>query len=133
MNKTAIYSTIVVSVIASLAIFAVSSSQVEAVPPSKVACPAENVQHWLNVRFTNQATLRHDTEPDIVAVTSTLIPIPLVGSELFGADNRNEHIADRLNELGYFVDDGVVRPVESSDVAGSFVADIPFSTICAEN
>jgi len=133
MNKTAIYSTIVVSVIASLAVFAVSSSEVQAEPPSKVACPAENVQHWLNVRFNNQVALRHDTEPEIVMGTALLIPIPIVGSELFSSSNTNQLIADRLNEIGYFVAAGGVRAVESSDVSGSFSNNTPFSTICAEN
>jgi len=133
MNKTTIYSTIIASTIAVLAIFAVSSSQVEAVPPFKGACPAENVQHWLNVRFNNLVTLRHDTEPDIITNSAVVIPIPLVGSGLFSSTNMNQPIADRLNELGYFVDDGVVRPVESSDVTGSFANETPYSTICAQN
>ena len=36
--------------------------------------------------------------------------------QIIVASNLNQLVADRLNALGYFVDDSGVRPVESDDV-----------------
>jgi len=130
MNKTAIYSTIVVSVIASLAIFAVSSSQVEAVPPSKVACPAENVQHWTYMLISATTTIMHSTVPSITG--GFFLPFPTMGAEVFTFDTQLQDVADRLNELGYFVDDGGPRPVSIADIETNFATQ-GSSTICAEN
>ncbi len=133
MNKTAIYSTIVVSVIASLAVFAVSSSEVEAVPPFKGACPAENVQHWMNFFAQVANPLIHATEPDIPDDSQLYVQVSRDGSELFLPEFKQQSIADRLNELGYTQTDG--DPVESSDIGGvdTRAGFIGYSTICAEN
>jgi len=128
MNKTAIYSTIVVSVIASLAIFAVSS--VEGAPPSKVACPAENVQHWYSTSFGVANTIEHATKPSIT--DTSIVEIPSSSDEVIGGA-WSLNVPDRLNDLGYFVDDGGPRPVEQSDVTGAGLLVSGFTTICAEN
>jgi len=132
MNKTAIYSTIVVSVIAVLAVFVVSSSEVEAVPPSKVVCPAENVQHWVNLEVITNNPLQHDTEPTIPA-TRTFIPVKTSESEILFSELMTTKLADRLNELGYTQSDG--DPVDTGDIQSvAFRTNLAlYSTICAEN
>jgi len=96
MNKTAIYSTIVVSVIASLAVFAVSSSEVEAVPPSKVACPAENVQHWETIAWSGPP-IQHPTLPNVVTSFGT-VKAQIDPNQ---AIDYQDVLISRLNELGY--------------------------------
>jgi len=98
---------------------------------SNPACPAENIQHWLNVRFAPRTTLQHATEPNIGEQTS-FIQLRYVGSELFNSLNALQQIADRLNELGYFVDDGGVRPVNTSDIRSISANQQSYSNICAE-
>ena len=98
---------------------------------SNPVCPAENVQHWLTVRFSPAITLQHATEPDITSQT-TFIPLLFEDPELFHQTNVEQKIADKLNELGYFVDDGAVRPISPSDIS-VVVNDIAYSNICAEN
>ena len=98
MNKTAIYSTIVVSVIASLAVFAVSSSEVQAVPPSKVACPAENVQHWETWRFKYSLDLTHTSNPTILTSVEHHIKFKVDPLQPY---ERRIMIVDTLVQLGY--------------------------------
>jgi len=131
MNKTAIYSTIVVSVIASLAILAVSSSEIEAVPPFKGACPAENVQHWYKVTFGPNQLIEHDTEPDITNIS--IMTIPITTDEVFDSVIQRQLVADKLNSQGYFVNVPPPRPVEITDVGTGLGDANYFSTICAEN
>jgi len=99
---------------------------------SDPACPAENVQHWLNVRFVPSITLQHSTEPNLSGQTS-YIQLLYGGSEVYHQTNVLQKIADRLNEFEYFVDDGTVRSVEASDIGGIDVSDVTYSNICAEN
>ena len=134
MNKTAIYSTIIASTIAVLSILAFSSSEVEAKPPSSAICPAENVQHWINYPVGLRMILQHSTEPSINP-SFIFVQIPYTDSKLFSTANGPQQVADRLNELGYFVDDGGIRPVDVSDFnpLTSEVFDATYSTICAEN
>ena len=99
---------------------------------SNPVCPAENVQHWLNVRFAPTITLQHDTEPNITSQASS-IPILFEGSEVFDLTNVKQKIADKLNEFGYFIDDGAVRPINPSDIGDPNLGAIGYSNICAEN
>jgi len=132
MNKTTIYTTIIASVIATLAVFAVSSSEIEAVPPFKGACPAENVQHWVNLEVIINNPLQHDTEPTIPN-TRTFFPVKTMGSEILFSDIMTAKVAERLNELGYTQSDG--DPVDISDIGSvAFRTNLAlYSTICAEN
>ena len=135
MNKTTIYSTIIASTIAVLAVFALGSSEAEAKPPSKVACPAENVQHWFSGRFVPGglvAPFLHDTNPSLTN-QNYFVPILLDSSAVIPLAASQE-ISDRLNELGYFVDDGSVRPIIPSDLDQASVNEGgSISVICAEN
>jgi len=99
-------------------------------------CPAENVQHWLNIQATPLEQIQHSSEPTIVQEVFYL-PVLTMGSELVTLDSANEKVADRLNELGYFVNDPTPRPVEENDidtfVGFGFLITVGYSTICAEN
>jgi len=129
MNKITI---LAISAVFAVSMIAITAFEAEAKPPSSAICPAENVQHWLNFRLNNEVTLQHSTEPSIPP-TALLIQLPFVGSELFNLIDRDQIAADRLNEMGYFVDDSGPRPVEASDVTLFFSVEPPYSTICAEN
>jgi len=130
MNKITILS---ISAVFVASILAINAFEAEAKPPTQsVSCPAENVQHWLNVRVNNEAILQHNTEPTIPK-TALLIPVQTATPQLFDFVNMKQLVADRFNELGYFVDDGGIRPVEIADVTPTFLNEAPYSTICAEN
>jgi len=98
MNKTAIYSTVVVSVIASLAVFAVTSSEIEAVPPSKVACPAENVQHWETWRFRYSLDLTHTSNPTLQSSIDHYIKFKV---DPLQPNEPRKTIVDTIVQLGY--------------------------------
>ena len=101
---------------------------------SNPVCPAENVQHWTSfqVDFANDPhNVKHPTEPQLSG--GLFLNIPITGSEIVTHSNAAQKAADRLNDLGYFVDDnGTPRPVEESEVHAG-LNDPSFSTICAEN
>jgi len=101
---------------------------------SDPACPAENVQHWTNIQVNPLEQIQHSSEPTIVQ--RFFLPVPTMGSELMTVDSVDEKVADRLNELGYFVNDPTPRPVEENDIdtASGVSFEIGgYSTICAEN
>ena len=101
---------------------------------SNPACPDGNVQHWSNIFVEARVPLEHISEPTIFGIF--VLPVPTMGSELITLESTDEKVADRLNELEYFVNDPTPRPVEENDVstaAGVFVSFEGFSTICAEN
>ena len=100
---------------------------------SNPACPAENVQHWYNVFFTpggSVALFLHDTNPSLINELK-MVQIPLDSSAVNAPLDMRQLTADRLNDLGYFVDDGSIRPITFSDLDNAGVNTI--STICAEN
>ena len=96
---------------------------------SNPVCPAENVQHWVNARFNANTNIQHNTEPDINNQAAWVVM-------QFNAvlDNGSVHqlVIDRLNELGYFVDDGGIRPVQIGDAVAQ-ISEFQHSVICAEN
>jgi len=135
MNKTAIYSTAIASTIAVLAVFAFSSNEVDAIkPPTEPAsiCPAENVQHWVNLAVTINNPLQHATEPTIV-VERIFVPVKTSGSEILSVTLVTTKVAERLTELGFTQSDG--DPVSIFDIGSvNFDADFAhYSTICAQN
>jgi len=98
---------------------------------SAYACTEGNVQHWTNIFVNPLAQLQHSSEPTIVQVF--WLPIPTMGSELVTVDSANEKVADRLNELGYFVNDPTPRPVEENDIDTEVGVGLDiegYSTIC---
>jgi len=100
---------------------------------SSPICPAENVQHWMNVRLVAAVSMIHASEPVIRGGEDMFLQIPITGSEVFAFDDRNQHFADRLNDLGYTLVGG--DPITDSAI-GSTNLDansIGYSTICAEN
>ena len=100
---------------------------------SAYACTEGNVQHWTNVPAQPHSTIEisHDTEPSFKG--QFLLPIPTMDSKIISRDNVPQIMADKLNELGYFVDDeGDIRPVSPDDlsVVGDFADGLGYSTIC---
>lgn len=95
---------------------------------SAFACSEEDVQHWVNVLAEPfEVTIEHSTQPIIRGPFT--IPI---SSEIFEFEDMYFKVAERLNELGYFVVDGSgVRPVEVTDLLITQDAILgPYSTIC---
>ncbi len=125
MNKTVIYSTIVVSVIASLAVFAVSSSEVEGAPPSKVACPAENTQHWGTFSLTPSGTMTHPTLSSIDGISFLEVQVPSDQSYVV-----KETVLAGLIELGYL--DEISQSLDITDIASALSTGNSYA-ICAEN
>jgi len=124
MNKTAIYSTIIASTIAVLAVFAFSSSEVEAKPPSSAICPTENVQHWATFHWKAGGTITHPTLPPITGTGILEIQVPSDRNYL-----EKEVVLARLTELEYV--DEISQPLVITDIFSATVGDS--STICAEN
>jgi len=102
--------------------------------PSAFACEEGDIQFWSNLLGSPNIEIQHNTEPSIIGGGGFLLPLPTMVPEIIVASNLNQLVADRLNALGYFVDDGGVRTVESADVNfaldGTQSASAGFSTIC---
>ncbi len=128
MNKITI---LAIGAVFVASILAITALEVEAKPPSNAICPAENVQHWLNLRVVTSEILIHPTEPDLPDDVSLLMQLSRVGSELYLIDLRQQIVADRFNELGYTQTDGT--PVDKDDISNVNTLTIEYSTICAEN
>jgi len=131
MNKITILS---ISAAFVASILAITAFEAEAKPPSQsVACPAENVQHWVQVSFGALANIEHDTKPTLSG--NTVMTIPLTSDDV-NTDNGSddaERVIDKLNALGYFVVDPTPRPIEHADVGVSVGNYEYYSIICAEN
>ena len=128
MNKTTI---LAISAVFVASILAITAFEAEAEPPSRVICPAENVQHWMNFKAVTNNDLIHSSEPTI-STTIIFLPVPFSGGEVFINDNKFVIISDRLNDLGYTQADG--DPVDIFDISSvdTFPPDVGYSTICAE-
>ena len=125
MNKTTIYSTIIASTIAVLAVFAFSLSEAEAKPPSRAICPAENVQHWGTFSLSPSGTMTHPTLPSIDGVSLLEVQVPSDQSYVV-----KEIVLAGLIELGYL--DEISQPLDITDI-GSVIPLGSSSIICAEN
>jgi len=128
MNKITI---LTISAVFVASILAISAFEVEAAPPSKVACPAENVQHWMNFLVGTSEILIHPTEPDLPDNETMFLQVSRDGGELFVLAVRQQIVADRFNELGYTQADG--DPVDTGDINSVNTFPNGYSTICAEN
>jgi len=96
--------------------------------PSAFACSPEDTINWFSVRVGPNLQLNHEIEPSITSFTT--LHIPFMGGEVWSDDLRDQIIADRFNELGYFV--GVepnTRPVSPNDI-GSVDVNGYYSTQC---
>jgi len=93
------------------------------------ACEEGDIQHWTNLLITPSRVIEHSTESSMSG--QFLLPIPTMGSEIISNDSTKQKTVDRLNELGYFVDESNPRPVATSDIQ-SVVLDLRsgYSTIC---
>jgi len=83
--------------------------------PSNVVCPAGNTK--IITTYTIGGTnieVQHATKPNLINDRQVVATIHDV-DDLYQPHAID--VANRLNELGYFVDDGSVRPVNSDDVA----------------
>ena len=94
-------------------------------PPQSVACPVGNSKIVTSYDVRPGIEIQHATEPNImdggIFLVSTINHIDDV------IDARGPDVVTRLNELGYFVDDGSVRDVNLGDLNQVSFADIiPF-------
>ncbi len=89
--------------------------------PSNVVCPAGNSKIITSYDVRPGIDIQHATEPSIPnggqAWASTINHIDDV------IDAPKPDVVTRLNELGYFVDDGSVRDVNLGDVGVPFIED----------
>jgi len=102
---------------------------------SAYACAEEDIQHWMNVRIQIELfNFEHATEPSLLKEERFLLPMPTMGPEILSPSNVKTDVADRLNELGYFVDDGGPRPITADDVFSVFLNpdSVGYSTICKD-
>jgi len=117
-------------------ILAITAFEVEAAPPSKVVCPAENVQHWTQILFQIVDVVGHDTLPDLEPenenprVVDTFNSFEVKILQNIDVDiHTNQMVVDRLTELGYFNRTRMDQPLDISNI---FNIDVEYSTICAE-
>jgi len=106
---------------------------VEANPPPRSLCPPENVQHWSWTMVSPvDVVIKHNTFADITTDAKITFPNPFPVNHIDGA-GVDQLVVDRLNELGYFIEDPNPRQITSDDV-NTGVGTIgfePFSTICS--
>ena len=97
-----------------------------------IGCPVDQIQHWVEFFVSGpDVPLKHDTE--ITITESFFIVLPISAFEIISNDDIKQRIVDRLNLLGYFVEDPDPRPVEISDILSQgIIAEEGFTTICAE-
>jgi len=123
MNKIAI---LALGAVFAVSMIAITAFEVEAAPPSKVACPAENVQYWATFSFAPSGTLIHPTLPTLPGNFHVLeVQVPPDQAYM-----TIQIVLDRLIEIGYL--DATSQPLVISDVQSA----VPLgtsSTICAEN
>ena len=122
MNKIAI---LALGAVFAVSMIAITAFEVEGAPPSKVACPAENVQHWGSFKVSPSAgAITHPTLPSIVSVTFLEAQVP---SDQAYVDK--EVVLARLIELGYL--DATGGTLELSEFSAG--AQQNTSIICAQN
>ena len=95
MNKITI---LAIGAVFAVSMIAIAAIEVEGAPPSKVACPAENVQHWDTWRFIYNVDLTHATNPTIEINTAHHMKFEVDPTVPY---NEKIKIVDRLIELGY--------------------------------
>jgi len=100
---------------------------------SNLACPAENVQHWVTGNLNPNILVQHDTLQDLlgsqsVVLTASVSPLDVIPNSVM---ETLEFWEDVLNDRGYFVADPTPRPVSFLDITGASLLEV-FSTICAE-
>jgi hypothetical protein len=93
--------------------------------PSNVVCPVGDSKMITTYDVRPGIDIQHATEPTIEDGGQVLISTIHDIDEVI--DARGPDVVNRLNELGYFVDDGSVRDVNSGDINNAFFEDmIPF-------
>ena len=103
MNKITI---LAISTVFVASILAITVFEAEAKPPSQVACPAENVQHWIFVKVMLTGGIAHQTLQDFVTADE-------VSLQFQRSSNPGEiiqEIADYLSFIGYTNSSNPVSP-----------------------
>jgi len=115
----------VIAVIATILVTSAVDFSADAIkpimPPQSVACPVGNSKIVTSYEVRPGIDIQHATEPSISDggrfLVSTINHIDDV-IDVTGSD-----VVNRLNELGYFVDDGGVRDVNIGDISVPSIED----------
>jgi len=101
---------------------------------SSPACPAENIQHWIQISFSVAVTIDHDTLPDLIPAFSpsdrNIYEIKLIQEETNEFVFIQELVTDILIDQGYFNGTNIGQPLTLDNVN---LFDIEYSTLCVEN
>ena len=89
--------------------------------PSNVVCPAGDSKIITTYNVRPGIEIQHTTKPSIQDGTEVLVSTINDIDDVM--DARIPPVVTRLNELGYFVDDGGVRDVNLGDLNNAFVQD----------
>ena len=115
----------VIAVIATILVTSAVDFSADAVkpimPPQSVACPVGNSQIIITYDVRPGIEIQHATKPSIQDGTQVLVSTINDIDDVI--DARIPPVVTRLNELGYFVDDGGVRDVNVGDLNDAFVQD----------
>jgi len=122
MNKITI---LAIGAVFAVSMIAITAFEVEAAPPSKVACPAENVQHWNKITFQLRQDIHHPTLPNLIPDHFYEV---IVQADPNAIHDIEVLVESKLTELGYTQDNG--NPLSG---VGMQERDVEYSTICAEN
>ena len=89
--------------------------------PSNVVCPSGNSQIVTSYEVRPGIDIQHATEPTVEDGFRFLVTTIRDVDDVI--DVTGPDVVNRLNELGYFVDDGSVRDVNSGDINELFIED----------
>jgi len=89
--------------------------------PSNVVCPAGNSKIITSYVVRPGIDIQHATEPTVENGGRFLVSTIHDVDDVF--DVTGPDVVNRLNELGYFVDDGGVRDVNIGDISGLDIED----------
>ena len=120
MNKITI---LAIGAVFAVSMIAITAFEAEAKPPSQVACPAENVQHWNTIIWSASTSVTHPTLPTI---NSGVLEIQVPSDKSYSGKGV---VLSKLTELGYL--DATSQPLDKTDINSALLGSS--STICAEN
>jgi len=87
--------------------------------PSNVVCPAGDSKIITSYEVRPQSDIQHATEPNVEDGGRFLVTTIRDVDDVI--DVTGPDVVNRLNELGYFVDDGSVRDVNIGDISPPFI------------
>ena len=88
-------------------------------PPQSVACPVGNSKIVTSYEVRPGIDIQHATEPTVEDGFRFLVTTIRDVDDVI--DVTGPDVVNRLNELGYFVDDGSVRDVNIGDISPPFI------------